>query len=169
MKLSREDLIESEATMNQMRNAIYHLQRFMKLNGITEIREKMRRMGRNIARSYVNYWIPIEFIDLNNVNNAIATIYRKILDSSVSVDVNESNQTILVKDNDCALCKYKFDDIEIAGCEIIAGLVSEMINLINEKRVNQNKLKLEPMDITQSFTFGDKSCLQIYKYKFGGK
>ena len=46
MNYTRKELVRSEATMNQMRNAIYHLERFMKNNGITEIKERFRRMGK---------------------------------------------------------------------------------------------------------------------------
>ncbi|MHA1471919.1 MAG: hypothetical protein ACTSQW_02340, partial [Promethearchaeota archaeon] len=63
MNLTREELIQSDATMNQMRNMVYHLERFMKINGVSETREKLRRMGRNIARTYIKYWKPIDNVN----------------------------------------------------------------------------------------------------------
>ncbi len=165
MNLTREDLIQSDATMNQMRNMVYHLERFMKINGVSETRENLRRMGRNIARTYVKYWKPIDNINLSNVRDVLTTIYKHVLNSSVSIEIDSSNKMITVRDNDCSLCKYHFNDIDVAGCEIITAMVSEIIKCINKEK---SSLKLEPLDILESRTFGHKSCIQRFKYKKGG-
>ena len=165
MNLTREELIQSDATMNQMRNMVYHLERFMKINGVSETREKLRRMGRNIAQTYIKYWKPIDNVNRANLNDVITTIYKKILNSSVSVEIDEINKIITVKDNDCSLCKYHFNDIEVAGCEIIAAMISEIISRINNEK---SSLILEPLDVLESRTFGHKSCIQSFKYKEGG-
>ena len=164
MNLTRDDLIQSDATMNQMRNMVYHLERFMKLNEVSEIRENFRRMGRNIARTYIKYWKPIDIVNKANLNDVITTIYKKILNSSVSVDFDETNKIVTVKDNDCSLCKYHFNDIDVAGCEIIAAMLSEIITTINKEK---SSLILEPLDIIESRTFGHKSCIQSFKYREG--
>ena len=160
-------MVQSEATMNQMRNSIYHLQRFMKNNGLTEIKQRFKRMGQNIAHTYVKYWKPIEIINLNNISDGLATIYKNILSSTVSIEINSTNNTISVKDNDCALCKYPFDDIEVAGCEIIANMIAEFVNLINTQ--SGTPFTLEPINIKESRAFGNKSCIHVYKYLEGGK
>ena len=165
MNLTREDLIQSEATMNQMRNMVYHLVRFMKINGVSGTRENLRRMGRNIARTYIKYWKPIDHVNKTNISDVITTIYKKILNSSVSVELDEINNLILVKDNDCSLCKYLFSDIDVAGCEIIAAMTSEIITCINKEKP---QIILQPIDILESRTFGHKSCIQSFKYKEGG-
>ena len=165
MNLTREDLIQSDATMNQMRNMIYHLERFMKINGVSETRKNLRRMGRNIARTYIKYWKPIDTINLSNVRDVITTIYKNILNSSVSIDIDKSNKSISVKDNDCSLCKYHINDIDVAGCEIIAAMIAEFISCINTEK---SSIILEPLDILESRTFGHKSCIQSFKYKEGG-
>jgi len=165
MNLTRDDLIQSDATMNQMRNMVYHLERFMKINGVLETRENLRRMGRNIARTYIKYWKPIDNINLSNVRDVITTIYKHILNSSVSIDIDKLNNTITVQDNDCSLCKYHFNDIDVAGCEIIAAMVSEFITCINKEKTS---LLVEPLDILESRTFGHKSCIQKFKYEEGG-
>jgi len=165
MNLTREDLIQSDSTMNQMRNMVYHLERFMKINGVSGTRENLRRMGRNIARTYIKYWKPIDHVNKANINDVITTIYKKILNSSVSVELDEVNNIILVKDNDCSLCKYNFSDIDVAGCEIIAAMISEIISCINKET---SSIILQPLDILESRTFGHKSCIQSFKYKEGG-
>ena len=165
MNLTRKDLIQSDATMNQMRNMVYHLERFMKINGISRTRENLRRMGRNIARTYTKYWTPIDHVNKVNVNDVITTIYKKILNSSVSVELDEINKIVMVKDNDCSLCKYQFNDIDVAGCEIIAAMISEIISCFNKEKP---LLILQPLDIIESKTFGHKSCIQSFKYQEGG-
>ncbi len=165
MNLTREDLIQSDATMNQMRNMVYHLERFMKLNGVSETRENLRRMGRNIARTYVKYWKPIDSINLSNMRDVITTIYKHVLNSSVSIEIDKLNKSITVQDNDCSLCKYHFNDIEVAGCEIIAAMIAEIISCINKEK---SSLVLESLDILESRTFGHKSCIQSFKYEEGG-
>ena len=166
MNYSRNELVQSEATMNQMRNSIYHLQRFMKNNGLTEIKQRLKRMGKNIAHTYVKYWKPIEVIDLSNISDVLATLYKNILNSTVSIEIYSTNNTISVKDNDCALCKYHFEDIEVAGCEIIASMIAEFVNLINAQ--SGTLLSLEPINIKESRALGNKSCIHVYKYLEGG-
>ena len=165
MNLTREDLIQSDATMNQMRNMVYYLERFMKINDVSEIRKKLRRMGRNIAHTYINYWKPTDFVNLTNLKDVITTIYKKILNSTVLVELDEIENVIRVKDNDCSLCKYTFNDIEVAGCEIIAAMISEFLSLINKEK---SIIILQPIDIHESRTFGNKYCLHSFKYTEGG-
>ncbi len=167
MNYSRNELVQSEATMNQMRNSIYILQRFMKKNGLTEIKQRLNRMGKNIAHTYVKYWKPIEVIDINNISDSLATIYKNVLSSTVSIEINSNNNTISVKDNDCSLCKYQFGDIEVAGCEVIASMVAEFVNLINAH--SGSSFILEPLNIKESRALGNKTCIHVYKYLEGGK
>ena len=165
MNLTRDDLIQSDATMNQMRNMVYHLERFMKINGVSETRENLRRMGQNIARTYIKYWKPVDNINISNVRDVLSTIYKHILNSSVSIEIDKFNKTITVQDNDCSLCKYHMNDIDVAGCEIIAAMVSEITKCINKEK---SSLLVEPLDILESRTFGHKSCIQQFKYEEGG-
>jgi hypothetical protein len=169
MNFSREELIQTEATMNQMRNAIYHLARLMEKNGIKDSIDRLRRMGQNIARTYVKYWIPTDNITLSNLRDVLTTIYQKILNSTVSVEINELEEVIKVKDNRCALCKYHYEDVEIAGCEILLGLMSEFITLISKESDEPSSVFLEPYEVIESRAYGNKTCIQIFKYKTGRK
>jgi len=164
MNYSRADLVQTNATMNQLRNAIYHLQRFMKRNDITEVRSRLRRMGKNIAHTYLNTWRPIEKVTLTNVKDVLATIYKNVLDSTVSIELDEVNKKITVQDNDCALCKYQFTDINVAGCEIIGSMVAEFINLINS---NQGEFKIDLQNINESKVLGHASCIHVYNFTGG--
>ncbi|MFX1357069.1 MAG: hypothetical protein ACFFA8_07255 [Promethearchaeota archaeon] len=168
MNFSRTELLLSEATMNQMRNAVYHLQRFMKKNGITEVRERMKRIGRNIAHTYIKYWKPIDIVNESNMKDVIATIYKTILNSNVSIEIDNFDKKIMVRDNDCPLCKYQFDDIDTAGCEVIIAMITEFLNLINTGSKQISSVSLQPLNIEESRTFGNKACIHQFKFSEGG-
>ncbi|GAG98836.1 unnamed protein product [marine sediment metagenome] len=169
MNYSRADLTETDVTMNQMRNAVYELARFMRKNGMTDLIIKLRKMGRNIANTYIRYWKPTDQVNKSNLKDVITTIYQKILNSSVSIEIVDDEKLIKVQDQKCSLCKYQYDDVEIAGCEIIIGMVSEIINLINEEDKDISSVLLEPLEVSESRAYGNKVCLQVYKYKIGGR
>jgi len=167
MNFSRKELIKTEATMNQMRNAIFHLARLMEKNGIQDSKDKLRRMGQNIARTYLNYWKPTDIITLTNLKDVITTLYQKVLNSAVSVEIDELEKVVNVQDYRCALCKYHYNDIDIAGCEILLGLVSEFISLISKESYETSSIFLEPYEVAESRAYGNKSCIQIFKYVIG--
>jgi hypothetical protein len=167
MNYSRADLTQTDATMNQMRNAVYELARFMERNGMADLNIKLRKMGSNIARTYIRYWKPTDQVNFSNLKDVITTIYQKILNSSVSIEVVDTENLVKVKDYKCALCKYQYDDIEIAGCEIIIGMVSEFINLIKEETKDNSSVFIEPVEVLESRAYGNKVCTQVYKYKIG--
>jgi len=171
MNITRKELVDHDATMNQSRNMIYHLIRFMKVNGIEgeNVKERLRLMGRNIAKTFHNYWKPVEKVDMINVRDVIATMYKKIVSSSVSIELDESQKLIVVKDSKCALCKYFYEDVgRFAGCEILLGMVSELISLINKNSPSNSKILLTPLEVSESLSYGDSACIQVFKYSSGG-
>jgi predicted hydrocarbon binding protein len=167
MNITRNDLALADATMNQLRNAIYHLARFMIKNDVSDLKNRFRKMGRNIAKTYYMHWDPIDIVSLTNIREVIATVYKEVLKSSVTVNINEAEQIIIVNDSNCALCKYQYDDIEIAGCEIILGLISEYITQINMHSKKKPELTLNPARVQESKALGNKSCVHIYNYTRG--
>jgi len=167
MNYSRNELIQTEATMNQMRNSIYGLARFMEKSGISNLTTKLRQMGQNIARTYINYWKPTNSISVSNIKDVLTTTYQLILNSSVSIEINDVDNLISVQDYKCALCKYHYNDIEIAGCEIIIGMISELISIISKSSNNSEAIFLEPFEVKDSRAYGNKSCIHLYKFKIG--
>jgi hypothetical protein len=168
MNYTREELVQSEATMNQLRNAVYHLERFMKLNDVKDIRTKLRRMGKNIAQTYIKYWKPIDSVNLTNIKDVLATLYKNILNSGVSVELDKLQNSIIVKDSNCALCKYHFDDINEAGCEITIAMMAEIISIINQDSNSTPEFSIEPFEVSESRSLGNKTCIHHYKYNIGG-
>ncbi|MFX0028490.1 MAG: hypothetical protein ACFE8B_04740 [Candidatus Hermodarchaeota archaeon] len=169
MNFSRKELIQSDATMNQMRNAIYELARIMERNGVSELNNRLRRMGQDIGKTFFKHWKAIDVVNLTNLKDVLTTIYQKILNSSISIEIDETKNLIKVRDTNCALCKYHYDDIEIAGCEIVIGMVSEIISSINKESPESFSFSIEPVEILESRAYGDKVCIQLYKYKIGGR
>jgi hypothetical protein len=167
MNFSRKELIETEATMNQMRNSIHILASLMEKNGVSDLKAKLREMGQNIARTYIQYWNPTDKVNISNLKDVLTTIYQKILNSSISIEIVDYDNLVKVRDHNCALCKYQYDDIEIAGCEIILGMVSEIVSQISKESKDKDSLYLEPIEISESRAYGNKLCNQIYKYKLG--
>lgn len=164
-RVDRSQLVLSEATMNQSRNMIYHLIRFMKKNDVADVKQRLREMGKNLARTFYKYWKPIDNVNLSNVKDVIATIYKKVLNSSVAIELDEMQQIIRIRDSKCALCKYHYEDVgNFAGCEILLGIVSEFILLINNDSQDQLKITLNPLEIPESLSYGDKACIQVLKY-----
>jgi len=168
MNYSRNDLINAEATFNQMRNAIYHLARFMVKNNVSDVQERLRRMGRNIGRTFINYWKPTDLVSTSNVKDVITTIYKKIVNSTVSIEINKEDKIFIVRDYKCPLCKYKYEDINISGCEILISLVAEFINLINKESNDPLALFLEPLRVKESKAYGHNVCMLEFRYKLGG-
>ena len=101
MNFSRKELIETDATMNQMRNAIYVLTRLMEKNGVRDSKDRLRRMGRDIARTYINYWKPTDIVTLNNIKDVIdriVSIVPIIIPMSITIPTTMAiiEQTILI-------------------------------------------------------------------------
>ncbi|MFX0080226.1 MAG: hypothetical protein ACFE94_00580 [Candidatus Hodarchaeota archaeon] len=167
MNFSRKDLVQTDATMNQMRNSIHILATFMERNGLTDLKERLRKMGKNIAKTYMKYWKPTDTVNVSNLKDVITTIYQKVLNSSPSIELSEAENIVRVRDSNCALCKYHYDEIEIAGCEIILGMVSEIISHISRESKGISSLVFKPHEVIESRAYGNKTCIQVYKYKIG--
>ena len=167
MNFTRKELIQTDATMNQIRNSIHILASLMKKNGISDIKDRLRKMGKNIARTYLHYWKPTERVNISNLKDVITTIYQKVLNSSISVEINTTENIVRIQDYNCSLCKYHYEDVEIAGCEILLGLISEYITLLNEESYEPAPIFLDPYEVVDSRAYGNKSCIQVFKYKVG--
>jgi hypothetical protein len=140
----------------------------MEKNGVPDLKEKLRKMGQNIAKTYMRYWKPTDTVNISNLKDVTTTVYQKILNSSPSIELNDAENLVRVRDSNCALCKYHYEEIEIAGCEIILGMVSEIISHISKESNDVSSVFFEPHEVIESRAYGNKTCIQVYKYKIGG-
>jgi len=169
MEINRSHLFHADSTMNQLRNAVFYLARLMEKKGNkTNINERLRNMGRNIAKTFINYWKPIEIVNTSNLRDVLKTVYHTILSSSISIDVDNTKKLITVRDYKCPLCRYPYEDITVAGCEIVLGMISEFISLINKESTDSSVVFLEPFEVKESRALGHDICIQVFKYKVGG-
>ena len=147
---TRADLADKTATMNQMRNNLYHFIRFLmgrKMNE-AEIEQRLRRMGENIAETINN---EIDF-PMESIDSLIQSIYSEIFDSKITL--NRSANLFQIEDKKCPLCKYARENLTISPCEVITSMVSSICS----KRgyaVTQDK-------VVKSVALGDISCIHLY-------
>jgi hypothetical protein len=61
-----------------------------------------------------------------------------------------------VSDDKCPLCKYKYEDIDTAGCYVIIGMVESIMKSLGYK-------EFEAVNVSESKTDGNDICKHVYK------
>ncbi len=151
---SREGLLGSLAPFNQIRNALYQLIRFMQEKNVN-VPEDLRRMGRDIARTFSKYWLP----PMDNPAHALREVYQFVTGSKVKVET--AGRILRVVDKKCRLCNMKYADIEHAGCEVIAAMVTEFFAQAHVKGATTVNLVL--LGVDKSRARGDNQCVHVYQ------
>jgi len=149
-----KDLTEKISAMNQMRNNVYHLIKFMQEKGLSDqdIKSRLKRMGRNIGKT-MNIIFKFQ---KNNVEEILKDIYKILLHSKVNI--YKENNVLTVEDSNCALCKYYRQDINIPPDTIIPAMVAEIMSI--------NGYKVIDSVVISSKSLGDTIC--VHKYEFVG-
>ncbi len=148
---TRASLVKKKMGFNQMRNTIYWLQRVMKQYNLSEkdIEKRLLSMGRNIGSSFAREFIPHS----KNQSDLIKELYNITLKSKVKIEQDFENFIII--DKNSALCKYKYKDIQIPGCNVVIGMISEILE--------RNGIEVKEMEILNCKTHGDSYCKHSYK------
>ncbi len=157
---SREHLIGKMMGFNQMRNSIYWLQRFMTKKNVSEeeIETRLKEMGKNIGSSF----LKTIHSKPSGLKELVEFLYKETVNSSVDVGFIQEKNSLLIKDEKCALCKYSYDDIKVAGCTIEVGMISQILNELG--------IKISDSAVIKSKTNGDSLCMHAYKLEgFGGE
>lgn len=146
-KSAREVLLENQAPFNQMRNTIYHLIRFIRDKGARDVPGALQRMGRNAARTMRAYWEP----DPGSLEDQFQEAYRFVVGSKVKVRRDQRRQRVVrVEDKKCRFCKYDYEDVDLAGCEIVVGFMVELFGLAGG-------------EVVATRTRGDSRCVHEYR------
>ena len=147
---TRNSLLSQKMGFNQMRNSLYWLQRYMKRFNLSqdELERRYLDMGRNIGATFIKEITP----QSKELKNLFRELYNVTLSSKVKV-LQEGN-IYTIQDSKCALCKYQYDDIDIAGCTIEIGMISEMLQRLGYQVVDNT--------IIESKTYGHKHCIHQY-------
>lgn len=148
---TRAHLATMKSGFNQMRNSIYFLQRFMKQHNLTtkEIEDRLFRMGTNIGKTVTRELSPKP----GELSEIIINLYQFILYSKVIVI--KTGSTVKVEDHDCALCKYRYPDIEVPGCNITLGMITELLGHFG--------FKIDKQIIEKSRIWGDDACTHVFE------
>src|SRR4030042_4031128 len=150
---AREHLRENLAPFNQIRNALYQLIRFMQDKKVSGP-DDLHRMGRDIARTFSNYWLPPP----GDPTQVLREVYLDVTGSKVKVDLTGKN--VRVVDKKCRLCKVKYPDIDHAGCELIVAMIAEFFVQARAKDATSINLKL--VGVEESRARGNERCVHLY-------
>ncbi|MHA1618617.1 MAG: hypothetical protein ACTSVZ_04985 [Promethearchaeota archaeon] len=148
---TRKALISDKMGFNQMRNGIYWLQRIMKKFDLTdeEAYKRMKEMGTNIGATYAMNYTPTS----ENFPNLLKELYKITVNSKISVKQVENR--FYVEDRKCALCKYKYDDVHIPGCNISISMIHEMLTRLG--------YDIASSEVIESRALGNKTCVHEFQ------
>ncbi|WP_457557591.1 hypothetical protein [Candidatus Harpocratesius sp.] len=154
---TRKALATKRMGFNQMRNALYWLQRIMKRFDLSdeEIFRNLKIMGTNIGATFFLEISPVS----TNLKDLIKELYKLTLSSKVNVF--EKGKHIYVEDKNCALCKYKYQDVSIPGCNISIAMIQEILERLG--------YQIESSEVIESKALGNKSCIHEFKIKMEDK
>ena len=147
---TRGELANKTATMNQMRNNLFHFLRYLISKGFTnsQIQQRLERMGRNIAKTVLE---EKEFSG-DTMEEKIASIYLEMFGSKI--EITRDSDQFIIEDKKCSLCKYKREILSVAPCEVISSFVAEIFS-------NSEQTIKKPV-VTKSVALGDISCVHTY-------
>jgi hypothetical protein len=152
---SRKELLKTTSTMNQLRNMLYHLIKYLSNTGKQSqyIKKSLRKMGQNIGKTES----PLFNFDNQHLDKLIKTMYDEILGSKVTVTNKIDSKVYVIESKKCCVCKYHRKDITVAPCEIIHSMVSEL--LIKYGFIVEESI------VEESIALGSLSCVHSYKFK----
>lgn len=147
---TREELVGKTATMNQMRNNLYHFLRFLTRKGFShdQIQHRLRRMGKNIADTI----LEVQKFQGTTIEEVIISIYDQLFESKV--EITHASPQLLVEDRKCPLCRYKREDLKVAPCMVITSLVEQICTLLGYDLIDS--------EVQKSVALGDISCVHSY-------
>lgn len=154
---SRTDLLNKKFKVNQIRNAVYFYINHLKgdLNkSKDETINLLKIMGHKIALTYSNYWKP-EYKDSLDL---MREIHRTVFKTAARVRQNEDQISIISRG--CPLCKYRRENIDVAGHNIIIGFIETFFELLSKGDPNLPKIKGTS---ETSRIFGEKKCHYNFK------
>lgn len=152
---SRKELLKTTSTMNQLRNMLYHLIKYLGNAGKQSqyIKKSLRKMGQNIGKTEA----PLFNFDSHNPENLLKAMYNEILGSKVTVSNRIDSKIYIIENKKCCVCKYHRKDITVAPCEMISSMISELLKNYG--------YKVEESIVEESIALGSLSCVHSYKFK----
>jgi len=166
MDEERVKLFNKKAKVNQIRNGIYSFIAYFRndLNKSTEeTRNILQEMGKNIAKTFYNYWKPQNEEPLKIIREIHRVVFK------TAAKVREKDNYIIVTNRSCPFCKYK-RPVDVAGCELIIGFIIQYFEFLKGKKyvdsISGEELTIPQLQgkVTVSKIFGEKPyCQNVYK------
>jgi predicted hydrocarbon binding protein len=148
---TRAKIATEKSGFNQLRNSVYFLQRYMKQHNFStaDIIDRYNRMGKNIGHTIARelHQKPTDPMEL------LTSLYDFILYSKVKITKNQN--LLCVEDPSCALCKYKYPDIDVPGCNVAIGMMTEILS--------QYGYSVTKSVVEKSKAWGDSVCMHTYE------
>ncbi len=154
---TRADLLRYTATMNQMRNMVYHLVRRIAAKNIQNVDDRLQAMGRRIAVDFARAWTP----ETRTFEKFIKETYFGVLRSKVKLEMDAPSKTLKVTDEKCPHCKYRYEDVTTAGCNVVAGFMESYTHEL--KMAGKINFELKTLGVAESKMRGDENCVHIYR------
>jgi len=158
---SRADLMKKKFKINQLRNAVYDYIKYLKVDkGVitVDILTILKEMGHRIAATYANYWKPTGMKDALDL---MREIHRTVFKTAARVRF-ESDTKISVVSRSCPLCRYQYEQIDVAGCNLIVGFIETFFEI--QSKTDPNIPRLEGT-VETSRTFGESYCKYTFEVK----
>ncbi len=158
---TRAALMQKKFKINQLRNAVYDYINYLKVdkNVITvDILNILKDMGHRIAETYANYWKPTGVKDALDL---MRDIHRTVFKTAARVR-SEPDSQISVISRSCPLCRYPYEHIEVAGCNLIVGFIETFFEI--QSKSDPNIPRLEGT-VETSRTFGESYCKYTFEVK----
>jgi hypothetical protein len=159
MAAGKADLLKKNFKVNQIRNAVFAYVRYLKVDKKKqkeEIAALLKEMGHKIALTYAQYWKPTfkDSLDL------LRDIHRSVFKTAARV--RQTDSEISVVSHGCPLDKYHYEDIDVAGDNIIIGFIETFFEILAQSHPELPKIKGTSKT---SRTLGDNKC--EYSFKMG--
>jgi len=158
---TRAALMKKNFKINQLRNAVYDYIKYLKVDKnviAVDILNILKEMGHRIATTYANYWKPTGMKDALDL---MREIHRTVFKTAARVRLEPDSQ-ISVISRSCPLCRYPYENIEVAGCNLIVGFIETFFEV--QSKADPNIPRLEGT-VETSRTFGESYCKYTFEVK----
>lgn len=157
---TRTDLMKKKFKINQLRNAVYDYINYLKVDKkviAVDILNMLKEMGHRIAMTYAIYWKPTGIKDgLDLMREIHRTVFK------TAARVRQEDSKISVVSHSCPLCRYPYENIDVAGCNLMVGFIETFFEI--QSKADPNIPRLEGT-VETSRTFGASYCKYTFEVK----
>jgi hypothetical protein len=124
---------------------------------VPNIEERLQGMGQRIGADYAKVWSP----ETKNFEKFVKEVYFGVLHSKVKIDIDAPSNTVKVTDKNCPHCKYPYDDVNVAGCNVVLGFMEAYTREM--RAAGKISFTLTALGVSETRTRSDEECVHLYK------